>query len=186
VVQRERDPNSLLAPQNVAVVILIGVVFAGGAIAWGSLKLGMAWAGTTADVPNNPLNLLLLLFAGKIPWPREATYSAGFIVASVVLLTLGVLMPVNRLRRRRTRVDPAAKHLGRGRDIAATSRTTVAATAKRLGVIADAPGVFLGRTVSSGDDVYSSYEDMIVDIAGPRTGRPRRWPYRSSPKHPAR
>ncbi|WP_329484295.1 TraM recognition domain-containing protein [Kribbella sp. NBC_01484] len=169
--QRERDPNSLLAPQNVAAIILIGVVFAAGAIAWGSLKLGMAWAGTTADVPNNPLNLLLLLFAGRILWPREATYSAGIIAAAVVLLTIGVLVPVTRLRSRRTRVDPASRHLGRGRDIAATSKTSVVATAQRLGVIADNPGVFLGQTVASGADVFGAYEDMIVDIAGPRTGK---------------
>jgi len=27
--------------------------------------------------------------------------------------------------------------------------------------------MFLGQTVASGADVYGSYEDMIIDIAGP-------------------
>ncbi|MDX6293931.1 MAG: hypothetical protein QOH50_3006, partial [Kribbellaceae bacterium] len=49
MVQRERDPGSLLSPQNSAVAVIVGVVFVVGAIAWGSLKLGLAWAGTTAD-----------------------------------------------------------------------------------------------------------------------------------------
>src|SRR6266536_1365913 len=84
--------------------IIADVILVAGAIAWGSLKLGMAWAGTTADVPNNPLNLLLLLFAGKIPWPRQATYSAGIIAAALVLGTIAVVVVVTRLRGRRTRV----------------------------------------------------------------------------------
>ncbi|WP_199238686.1 hypothetical protein [Kribbella steppae] len=146
----------------------------GVAIAWGSLKLGIAWAGTTATVPNNPLNLLLQLAAGRIPWPREATYSAGIIAAAVVLLAVAVAVLATRVRRRRTRVDPAAKHLGRGRDIEPTSRTAVTATAARLGVIADAPGVFLGRTVASGADVAG------VQPAPVRT--PRRHPLQPVPR----
>ncbi|WP_238163597.1 type IV secretory system conjugative DNA transfer family protein [Kribbella capetownensis] len=171
MVQREREPNSLLAPQNLAVVLLVGIVFVAGAIAWGALKLGMAWAGTTADVPTNPLNLLLELAAGDIAWPRQATYSAGIIGAVVTLAATTVVVAVTRARRRRTRVDAAARHLGRGRDIEPTSRAAVTATAQRLGVIADTPGVFLGRTVASNADVYGSYEDMLIEIAGPRTGK---------------
>jgi type IV secretory pathway TraG/TraD family ATPase VirD4 len=38
-------------------------------------------------------------------------------------------------------------------------------------VTAASPEVFLGRTVRGGADVYGSYEDMVIDIAGPRTGK---------------
>jgi type IV secretory pathway TraG/TraD family ATPase VirD4 len=171
MVQRERDPGSLLSPQNSAVAVIVGVVFVVGAIAWGSLKLGLAWAGTTADIPNNPLNVLLRLAAGDLTWPRQATYAAVILAAAITAVTVGLVVLVRWMRRRRTRVDHAARHLGKGRDIAGTSRTAVAATADRLGVVADTPGVFLGNTVAGDAEVWSSWEDMIIEIAGPRTGK---------------
>jgi hypothetical protein len=159
MVQRERDPGSLLPPQNSAVAVIVGVVFVVGAIAWGSLKLGLAWAGATADVPNNPLNVLLRLAAGDLTWPRQATYAAAILAAAITAVAVGLVVLVRWLRRRRTRVDHAARHLGKGRDIAGTSRTAVAATADRLGVVADTPGVLLGRTVAGDAEVWSSWED---------------------------
>lgn len=171
MVQRERDPASILSPHNGAVLGIVAVVFALGAVAWGSLKLGLAWAGTTADVPNNPLNVLLRLAAGDLAWPRQATYAAVILTAAASVAATGLVVLVLWWRRRRTRVDHAARHLGKGRDIAGTSRAAVAATADRLGVVADTPGVLLGRTVAGGAEVWSSWEDMMIEIAGPRTGK---------------
>ncbi|WP_198037087.1 type IV secretory system conjugative DNA transfer family protein [Nocardia sp. BMG51109] len=50
-------------------------------------------------------------------------------------------------------------------------------TADNLGVrlgYADAPGVAIGRTVAGGRRLYGSYEDMHVDIWGPRQGKTTR------------
>ncbi|TCO41072.1 type IV secretory system conjugative DNA transfer VirD4/TraG family protein [Kribbella antiqua] len=172
MVQRERDPNHPLAAHNAAVPVLVGAGIGIAVIVWAALKLGTAWAGTSTPVSTNPATLLFDLANGTVTWPRQATYALGLILGGIALLAATAAFAVRRIRGgRRTRVDPAARHLGRGRDIEATSRAAVTATAKRLGVHTETPGVFLGQTVASGADVFGSYEDMIVDIAGPRTGK---------------
>jgi type IV secretory pathway TraG/TraD family ATPase VirD4 len=171
VVEREREPNSLLAPHNVGVIGVVGLVVVAGAIAWASLKVGLAWAGTTATISTNPLAVLLQLAAGDVPWPRQATYALVIITLAAAVAAVGLFVLVRWLRRRHTRVDHAARHLGRGRDIAPTSRQSVTAIAERLGVVADTPGVFLGNTVAGRNGIWASWEDMMIEIAGPRTGK---------------
>ncbi|MFG1913077.1 type IV secretory system conjugative DNA transfer family protein [Kribbella sp. NPDC048928] len=172
MVQRERDPAHPLAGPNGAVLVLAGVAVGIGLVVWGALRLGTAWAGDSAGIPTNPIALLFGLAGGEIAWPRQSTYALVGILVVVAVLAVLAGLAVRRFRGGgRTRVDPSARLLGRGRDIEATSRSAVAATAKRLGVTADNPGVFLGRTVAGGAEVYGSYEDMVIDIAGPRTGK---------------
>jgi hypothetical protein len=72
----------------------------------------------------------------------NATCDAGLLAISCrAFVAAAGAFVVRRIRGgRRTRVDLAGRHLGRGRDIEATSRAAVTAMAKRLGVIADNPG----------------------------------------------
>ena len=79
-------------------------------------------------------------------------------------------LTLRRMRRRRSRVDRAASYMGRGRDVEDLSRKSVTAKAERLGVTG-APGVPIGRTVAAGQQLYGSWEDMHIDIWGPRTGK---------------
>ena len=60
--------------------------------------------------------------------------------------------------------------MGRGRDVADVSHKSAAAKAKRMG-IASSPGVAIGKTVAGGQLLYGSWEDMHIDIWGPRTGK---------------
>jgi type IV secretory pathway TraG/TraD family ATPase VirD4 len=75
---------------------------------------------------------------------------------------------MTRTARRRTRVDKAAAHMGRGRDLDHLSTKGATATAVRLGV-KDSAGVRLGRTVAGKRPLWASWEDMLILIAGPRT-----------------
>jgi type IV secretory pathway TraG/TraD family ATPase VirD4 len=68
-------------------------------------------------------------------------------------------------------VDAAARHLADRKDQTVLSRAGVAATAARLGVAGSQPGVRIGRAVGTGQPVYGSWEDVQVDIWGPRTGK---------------
>lgn len=171
MVQREREPHSPFAPHNIGVLATVTGIVVIGAIAWASLKLGLAWAGTSAQVPSNPLAVLIELGTGKVKWPREATYSLLIISMLAAGLGFATALLIRRIKRRGTRVDHAARHLGTGQDIEPTSRQAVTALAHRLGVVADTPGVFLGRTVTGNAEMYSSWEDMMIEISGPRTGK---------------
>jgi hypothetical protein len=157
MVQRERDPGSLLSPENIGVPAIIGGLLVVGSVAWASLQLGTRWAGTPVQMSSNPLALMLQLAPGDVAWPRQATYVAILLLLAIAATVIAIVVGIRRRRRRRTRVDHAAQHLGRGRDIEATSRTAVNAT--RLGVVADTPGVLLGRTVSGDGEVFVGGHD---------------------------
>ncbi|AMM31634.1 Conjugative transfer gene complex protein [Sinomonas atrocyanea] len=81
-----------------------------------------------------------------------------------------VVRAVLRRRSKRSRVDAAAQHMATGRDLRALSLAGATATAQRLGV-RGSPGVPVGRTVLGRQMVYGSWEDMHLDVWGPRTGK---------------
>ena len=60
--------------------------------------------------------------------------------------------------------------MGRGHDIADLGRARASATSERLGA-GGSPGVVIGRTVAGSQTLYGSWEDMHLDIWGPRTGK---------------
>jgi hypothetical protein len=93
----------------------------------------------------------------------------GLLLAASALATGMVVLWVRRGGRRGGRVDRAAAHMGRGRDLGALERRGAAATAQRLGV--QAPGLTLAKTVAGGRTLYQGWEDCSLDIAGPRTGK---------------
>src|SRR5690606_34811612 len=90
--------------------------------------------------------LLALAFAGVSGWRRHTS--------------------------RRTRVDWSAAHLGAGKEITGITAAHAAATAQRLHVPAGAsPGLPLGRSVAGRQALFSTWEDMLILIAGPRVGK---------------
>jgi type IV secretory pathway TraG/TraD family ATPase VirD4 len=60
--------------------------------------------------------------------------------------------------------------MAKGRDLQALGLRGATATAERLGVTGS-PGVPVGRTVLGRQMVYGSWEDMHIDVWGPRTGK---------------
>ena len=166
---RRRDPGGisseaiLIWTALIAVVLILGSVYA-------AVHLGHRLAGLDEPVDSDPFAVFFGVVGGDVAWPTASTW---VLVASLVLgLTLATLVAfaVYRLRRGRTRVDRAASFMGRGRDVEAMSRKSATATAKRLGVDTS-PGVPIGLAVGSGAQLYGSWEDMHIDIWGPRTGK---------------
>lgn len=167
---RRRDPGGLSGEAIliwitvVLIMVVVGTVYA-------AMHLGHRIADTGAELPGDPFSLLFALLGGKLDWPGVAGWWVlGGMLA--VFLTLGVMVALvaHRIRRGRTRVDRAASYMGRGRDVEALSRKSAQATAERLGVV-DSPGVPIGRTVTGAHLLYGSWEDMHIDIWGPRTGK---------------
>ena len=149
--------------------IAIGVVVVVVGVVAGAVHLGAAMDNDPRPLPGNPLTLIFDLAGGKLAWPKSATQALIAIVAALaVIVVVGGLLYV-RWRRRRSRVDRAASRMGRGRDMAPVSRKHAAATAQRLGV--DSPGLAIARTVAGGQTLYQGWEDVSVDIWGPRVGK---------------
>ncbi|MFF7995074.1 type IV secretory system conjugative DNA transfer family protein [Kitasatospora xanthocidica] len=124
--------------------------------------------------PVNPFVFAFGLLGGSYAWPGWQATVIGAIEA-VVLVTVAALASWQLTRRRkRPKIDRAGRHLGTGRDLATINRQAASATAARLGAKVDQPGVFIGRSVPGGQQVYGSWEDMHVDIWGPRTGKTTR------------
>lgn len=150
------------------VVLTLG----GGGLVWGSVTLGARWAGVQLD-DAHPVQRIASAFGvgGPSTWQHpQSTIAAALIGAGIVVLVTLALILRGRRSRRRSRVDPAAVHMGRGRDITALSRKNASESARRLGVEGSA-GVPIGRTVSTGAPLFGSWEDMHVDIWGPRMGK---------------
>lgn len=118
----------------------------------------------------NPVELAMGLFRGEVTWPWQST--AVLVATAVALVILAVLATVlvGRRRAKRSRVDDAAKQLARGRDVRHLTSKGAASSAVRLGV-ADSPGLPIGKSVRSGQTLFHGWEDVAVDIWGPRTGK---------------
>jgi type IV secretory pathway TraG/TraD family ATPase VirD4 len=150
-------------------VCIIAVVVVVGAVA-GAVHLGSALAHDGQRLPANPFELVLGLPTHKVAWPAAATWALAGLAAVIVVLGVVVVRAVVRRRAGRSRVDAAARHMATGRDLRALGLRGATVTAERLGV-RGSPGVPVGRTVLGRQMVYGSWEDMHLDVWGPRTGK---------------
>lgn len=173
---RRPDPGGM---GGETVVLLVGVliVLVGGGSVYLAVRLGHQLDGTAEGLPSDPFAVVFGLFNGKVSWPASGTWIlAG---AGVVLLALVVLFVLAWFKGRRnaSRVDRAAAVMGSGRDIEPLSKRTAAAAAarwsgaKKPSKSDTAVGVPIGRTVRGAQPLYGSWEDMHLDIWGPRTGK---------------
>jgi type IV secretory pathway TraG/TraD family ATPase VirD4 len=146
----------------VVVAVTVGTVTA-------AAHLGAAIDAHGQKLPANPFTLVLDLAQGKTPWPHAATAALIGIVAFLGVLGASGGVLYARWRGRRSRVDRAASRMARGRDLEPVGRKQAAATAERLGV--DSPGLVIARTVAGDRPLYHGWEDVSVDIWGPRVGK---------------
>lgn len=153
---------------TVAGIVLVVLAVGGG---WTSMHLGYALDGWPAP-PNNPAELAAAIAKGSTPWTSSATHVAIGLAAVLVVLFILVLLVIARSGRKTMRPDRAARHMAGGRDVAHLNAKGSRAKATRLGTESASPGVPLGKTVRGRSTLFSSWEDMIVIIAGPRTNKP--------------
>lgn len=169
---RRRDPGASQLEQWLLLGAVLLVIAAVAAVDVAAV-LGHRLAGTGQVLPSDPFALFFAVLGEEVPWPPAGT---GLVVAfgtAIAFLAFLVVVPATRRRRRRTRVDRAATYMGRGRDVEAMGRKHATATAARLGVrtSSTSPGVPIGRAVGGGQMLYGSWEDMHIDVWGPRTGK---------------
>ncbi|MEU9266228.1 TraM recognition domain-containing protein [Streptomyces sp. NPDC048251] len=155
------------------IVIAVAVVLLVAAGAWLAAKVGAGYADAPAP-PGNPLTFLVEVIKGDYSWPGSAASAVAAGEAVVVGILGLVAYRVRERFRNKPKVDGAAQHLAKGEELGKLTMKGAAATAERLGVQSSTPGVFIGRSVKGRQPLYGSYEDMHVDIWGPRTGKTTR------------
>ncbi|MFE7800239.1 type IV secretory system conjugative DNA transfer family protein [Nocardia sp. NPDC057440] len=169
--------KKVLDPAVAGPDVTLYMIYAGFAILgtlWIALHLGNAMAVTRQDIPINPIAIVADLARGKLHWPRASTV----LVLLVIALLLVYLYVRKQLKKRqgkgRLAIDDKADVMGNGSAIASLTEAGVRAKAETLGVrlgYNDAPGVPIGIGVADGVMLYGSYEDLHLDIWGPRQGK---------------
>ncbi|MFD6401236.1 type IV secretory system conjugative DNA transfer family protein [Nocardia sp. NPDC060249] len=167
---------------------LLGLVGTVGAISGYttlSLDLAQEIGGPTQEVPWHPVKLLCGLLTDELVWSTEATIVAlGMPITGCAVCAAGIYAGrrwwrTRPKRRDRKAIDAQAQFMGRGKEIDGLKEAAVAERAASLQVRlpqGSVPGVFIGNTIRQSvfdrsQRLYGSYEDLHVDIWGPRQGK---------------
>jgi len=161
--QTEPGPTIALATMGVAAVAVLG--------AWASLELGEKISPTGQVVPGNPVVAVIDLLQGQVQWSGGATIVAVSLVAAVFIVLLVIASALGRRNAGRTRVDDVAKHLAGRSDVRSLSAKTVARANRERGEMVTTPGVYIGKEVATGQDLWGGWEDLHLDLWGPRQGK---------------
>lgn len=155
-----------------------------------SMRVGEAlYSDTAQDVPWNPLSLGIQLATGHLEWTGADTGGAVLVTlatASAVFGSVGAYRAAcakcrqlagkvsGRKKIRPEAIDSQARYMARGRELDSLSWEAAAAKAAKLKVRLrpeDEPGVLIGRAVIDGRELFGTYEDLHLDIWGPRQGK---------------
>ena len=161
--QTEPGPTIALATMGVAAVAVLG--------AWASLELGEKISPTGQVVPGNPVVAVIDLLQGQVQWSGGATIVAVSLVAVAFIVLIVIASALGRRNAGRTRVDDVAKHLAGRSDVRSLSAKTVARANRERGETVTTPGVYIGKEVATGQDLWGGWEDLHLDLWGPRQGK---------------
>ncbi|MFD3508416.1 TraM recognition domain-containing protein [Nocardia sp. NPDC058666] len=165
------DPAAI-GPDTTLIMIVFGFATLGTLAA--ALHLGNALAVVPQNIPANPIAVVADLARGKLQWPRASTVIVLLVIAAVVAYFVIRKQLKKRAGAGRLSVDDKADYMGSGNAIAAITEAGVREKAADLGMklgTNDSPGVPIGVNVADGAQLYGSYEDLHVDIWGPRQGK---------------
>ena len=165
---RRRDPGGLGGETLLLLIVGLGAV-AALVVLNVAVRLGHQLDGTGVELPSDPFAFTLGVILGRVPWPASATWIVIVLLAIVLALVVLAIVGVVRYRKGRTRVDRASSYMGRGKDVEGLSKRNAQAQATRLGVTGSL-GVPIGKTLGQ-MPLYGTWEDMHIDIWGPRTGK---------------
>ncbi|MFB9957174.1 hypothetical protein [Cellulomonas denverensis] len=166
----KRSTPGNLEPGTVALAGLVAFFAVPACTAWGALRVDDALHDRNSTTGRNPLSVLAGLARGELAWSTTATISALLLLALVGGLLWSAAAGYRRLVPAKLPVDRAAVHMGRGKQVDALREAHVRRTARRLGC-PDAIGLKVGTAVLGGYSVWVGWEDVSIDIWGPRSGK---------------
>jgi type IV secretory pathway TraG/TraD family ATPase VirD4 len=164
-----RSQPSRITGETIALFVMLGLVLIVLVTVFVAAKFGHQIAGMP-PTPTDPWETLLGVIKGDVAWPMASTVIAVGILTGLLVVAGLIWRVAARRRTRSSRVDHAARYLGRGRDVEPLTHKAVTVTAQRLG-IQGSPGVPIGLTVGTRTSLFGSWEDMHIDVWGPRTGK---------------
>src|SRR5690242_11959701 len=158
-----------LSPESILIFAAVGlfalVVFS----LWGAMKVAAAINGSPPV--GNPFDAIVDLMKGHRDWSGAAT---GVLIIELVVLfgLVGTGFWYFRSRQKSVgRVDRQAQLMSKRSEIYKLTREGAQEKANQLGAGHAGPGILIGRTVRDNLEVFGNWEDMHVDIWGPRTGK---------------
>lgn len=135
------------------------------------LSVGHAIQALSPAPASGVIERLWGLFSGDTAWRGIETALAVALAVMVAVAAWPFLRARRARSKSRVRHDRAAVHMASGADMQAYGRRSTEAKAKKLGADSDEPGVFVGKMVRTGAAVFASFEDTLLHIWGPRTGK---------------
>lgn len=165
---KDLDENARLAVLGfVLVALAVMSAYAGAGI--------YTLTGGYVDWVTNPMEMCFRVWIGQ--WDANPRfYAIGVLIVIVVVFFFWLgLRGVSPRTARRKRGDQVARKSASRREVAVLGERAVASQASRLGVVADSPGLPIGRMVRGNAWLFSSWEFVCLMIAGPRTGKTTAW-----------
>lgn len=166
-----KDPAAI-GPDLTLIAIYVGGAVLG--TVWVALHLGNMLSLQKQDMPINPIDIIAGMVKGELHWPTGTTVILLLVLLALALFVLYRRRATARRLVGRLAVDDKADVMGNGGAIAALTEAGVREKAQNMGVklgYNDAPGVPIGVAVADGTMLYGSYEDLHLDIWGPRQGK---------------
>ncbi|WP_084481595.1 type IV secretory system conjugative DNA transfer family protein [Nocardia grenadensis] len=166
-----KDPAAI-GPDLTLIAIYVGGAVLG--TLWVALHLGNMLSLRKQDMPVNPIDIIAGMVKGELHWPTGTTVILLLVLLALALFVLYRRRATARRLVGRLAVDDKADVMGNGGAIAALTEAGVREKAQNMGVklgYNDAPGVPIGVAVADGTMLYGSYEDLHLDIWGPRQGK---------------
>ncbi|WP_174188538.1 type IV secretory system conjugative DNA transfer family protein [Nocardia barduliensis] len=139
-----------------------------------AMHVGNARSAAPQDVPANPIAAIVQLVRGELRWPPAATMTL-IIEGTIIALGWIALISLRELRARAGQaVDDKARFMATGKALAPLTTAGAREKANSLGIRLgsdDEPGVFIGTSVVGAERLYGSYDDLYLDVWGPRQGK---------------
>jgi len=165
---RKKDVTTTDNAPLYAGLTLGGLLAVGVGTVWVALHGAAKLAGDPAP-ESHPITLVAGLFNGETTWPVMATVIAAVIGAVLIILAVLVGIMVSKARSKHLSSDKSAQYMGSPKDIRPMLAPARRKQAQRMGVKSDSFGLPLGKALPGKASIYSSFEDMMILIAGPRT-----------------
>lgn len=141
--------------------------FALAVLAWAGYELGGVFSGSRMG-GFRPVQLVLETLLGKRVWTSMQIGCTAALFAVTFILIVGFLFWRKARRGKREMVDDMARVMA-PRGVGRASLANTRKSSKALGV--SAPGMLIGRAVDGAGGVYAGFEDVMIDIWGPRRGK---------------
>lgn len=141
--------------------------FALAVLVWAGYELGGLFSGSRMG-GFLPVQLLLETLLGKRAWTNVQIGCTAALFVVTFILIVGFLFWRKARRGKREMVDDMARVMA-PRGVGRASLANTRKSSKALGVAT--PGLLIGRAVDGAGGVYAGFEDVMVDIWGPRRGK---------------